>query len=214
MWLTVLASKLRGLLRRDAVIDDIDEELRSHVELVADEHVARGVEPAEARRLALASFGNVARTKEDAFDVRGGGWLDAFWQDLRYGARGLARNRNFAIVALLLASIGVYALLSHRVQQMTSEIGVRLALGAAPGRLVAMIVWRGMRLVLAGSLAGLGLALVGTRWMSSVLFGVTAADPLTLVGVPALLAMVALVACYVPALRATRVDPVTTLRAE
>jgi putative ABC transport system permease protein len=120
----------------------------------------------------------------------------------------------FAVVALLLASIGIYGLLSQRVAQMTPEIGVRLALGAAPRDVVALVVGRGMKLVLAGAVAGIGLALAGTRLMESVLFGVSPGDPLTLVGVPLVLAAVALVACYVPARRAASVDPNVALRYE
>jgi predicted permease len=120
----------------------------------------------------------------------------------------------FAGVALLLASIGIYGLLSQLVAQRTPEIGVRLALGATPRDVVGLVVGRGMKLVVIGTAAGLALSFVLTRLMSSLLFGVSAADPLTLAGVPALLATVALVACYVPARRAARVDPTVALRYE
>jgi putative ABC transport system permease protein len=120
----------------------------------------------------------------------------------------------FATVALLLASIGVYGLLSQRVTYMTPEIGVRLALGARPGNVVAMIVGRGMKLVVIGTAVGLALAFALSRLMASQLFGVSAADPVTYVGVPVLLAAVALVACYVPARRAASVDPNVALRSE
>jgi putative ABC transport system permease protein len=120
----------------------------------------------------------------------------------------------FAAVALLLASVGVYGLLSQRVVQMTPEIGVRLALGAQPRDVVGMIVGRGMKLVAIGTAAGLALALALSRLMASQLFGVGAADPLTFAGVPLLLATVALLACYLPARRAAAVDPNITLRYE
>jgi putative ABC transport system permease protein len=120
----------------------------------------------------------------------------------------------FAAVALLLASIGVYGLLSQRVAQMTPEIGVRLALGARPRDVVAMIVGRGMKLVTIGTAAGLALAFALSRLMASQLFGVSAGDPLTYAGVPLLLASVAFVACYVPARRAAGVDPNVALRYE
>jgi putative ABC transport system permease protein len=120
----------------------------------------------------------------------------------------------FAAVALLLASIGIYGLLAQRVAQMTQEIGVRLALGATPRAVLSLVVGRGMRLVLIGTGVGLALSLVLTRLMSSLLFGVDESDPLTLVGVPVLLAAVALVACYVPARRAARIHPNVALRYE
>jgi putative ABC transport system permease protein len=120
----------------------------------------------------------------------------------------------FAAVALLLASIGIYGLLAQRVAQMTQEIGVRLALGATPRAVLSLVVGRGMRLVLIGTGVGLALSLVLTRLMSSLLFGVDASDPLTLVGVPVLLAAVALVACYGPARRAARIHPNVALRYE
>jgi putative ABC transport system permease protein len=120
----------------------------------------------------------------------------------------------FAAVALALASIGVYGLLSQRVAQMTPEIGVRLALGARPRDVVAMIVGRGMRLVTIGTVVGLALAFGLSRLITSQLFGVSAVDPLTFVGVPAVLVVVALVACYVPARRAASVDPNVALKYE
>jgi predicted permease len=117
----------------------------------------------------------------------------------------------FAALALALAAIGIYGLLAQFVAQRTSEIGVRLALGAKPRDVVTLIVKRGMALIAIGSVVGLALAFALTRLMSSLLFGVSAVDPLTLVGVPLLLAGVALLACYVPARRAARVDPKTAL---
>jgi putative ABC transport system permease protein len=120
----------------------------------------------------------------------------------------------FAAVALLLASIGIYGLLAQLVAQKVPEIGVRLALGARPRDVVALVVGRGMKLVAIGSAVGLVMSLALTRLMSSLLFGVGASDPLTLAGVPALLAAVALLACYVPARRAAGVDPNVALRQE
>jgi putative ABC transport system permease protein len=120
----------------------------------------------------------------------------------------------FALAGLLLASFGVYGVLSQRVARMTPEIGVRLALGAQPRSIVAMVVRSGMTLVLVGTAAGLALAFAITRLIASLLFGVGPADPVTYAGVPALLAGVALAACYGPARRAAGVDPNAVLRCE
>jgi len=120
----------------------------------------------------------------------------------------------FAALALLLASVGIYGLLSHRVQQMMPEIGVRLALGASPRDVFGLIVWRGMRLMLVGTAAGLALSLAVTRFLQSILFGVSAGDPFTFLAAPLVLAIVALGACVLPARRASSVNPNTALRYE
>jgi predicted permease len=122
----------------------------------------------------------------------------------------------FAGLALMLASIGLFGVVSYLVGQRTHEIGVRLALGARPADVVRWVLGEGARLTLAGVAAGVAAALALTRVMahSSLLFGVTATDPLTFAAVALLLSAVALAACYVPARRAARVDPLTALRAE
>jgi predicted permease len=120
----------------------------------------------------------------------------------------------FAALALTLGTIGTYGVMAYQVSQSTRELGIRLALGATPGRLLAFVLREGMALALVGVAAGLGAALVLTRAMRSLLFEVGAADPLTFLSVPALLLLAALAACYLPARRAATVDPVTSLRSE
>jgi putative ABC transport system permease protein len=119
-----------------------------------------------------------------------------------------------ASVALLLAGAGIHGVLSYTVSQRTREIGIRVALGAQPGRVVAMVVGEGLRLAALGTLLGVAGAWVLTRLISGLLYGVTATDPITFAAVPLLLAVVAVIASLVPARRATRVDPVMALRAE
>ena len=121
---------------------------------------------------------------------------------------------SFAGLALLLASIGIYSVLSYAVRRRVPEIGIRMALGAQTGDVLAMILWQGAKLVAVGVAIGIAVALGLSRLMASQLFGITATDPLTFLAVAALLMAVAIAACYLPALRATRINPVVALRYE
>lgn len=120
----------------------------------------------------------------------------------------------FGVSALLLAAIGIYGLMAYSVEQRTQEIGIRLALGAQGSQVKNMVVLQGMRLALVGVVIGVGVSLYLARVISAFLFGVTARDPVVFVGVPILLTIVALLAVWFPARRASRVDPIVALRYE
>jgi hypothetical protein len=163
---------------------------------------------APAARRAIASVDpeqpvSVVRTMDEIVDLN---VADRQQQMFLLGA--------FAGLALLLASIGLYGVLSYAVTQRSREIGLRIALGASASRVVRMIVARGLALTGIGLAIGLATAWAATRAMKNLLYGVAATDPVTFTAVAALLGFIALIACYAPARRAARVDPITVLREE
>ncbi|HXN51215.1 MAG TPA: ABC transporter permease [Candidatus Acidoferrum sp.] len=127
---------------------------------------------------------------------------------------GAALLAVFGALALILAVVGVYGVLSYSVNQQTREIGIRMAMGAQTGRVLRLVVGQGMRLAAAGLALGLLVAFAAMRVLSSLLFGVSAHDPLTFGAVSLVLALAAVLACYIPARRATKVDPIIALRYE
>ncbi len=120
----------------------------------------------------------------------------------------------FALLALALASLGIYGLLAYSVSQRSGEFGIRLALGAEPGHIFGIVLREGARLAVIGSALGVAASVSLSRWLTSMLFGISPVDPVTYAAILAALATLVLLACYVPARRATRVDPVIALRAE
>jgi putative ABC transport system permease protein len=121
---------------------------------------------------------------------------------------------SFALLAVLVSAVGVYGVLSYAVTERTYEIGIRMAHGAQPRNVIGLIVGQGMTPALIGLAIGLGAAFASTRLLQRLLFGVSATDPMTFVAVPILLAAVALLACWIPARRATRLSPLAALRCQ
>jgi ABC-type antimicrobial peptide transport system permease subunit len=121
---------------------------------------------------------------------------------------------SFGLLALILAAVGIYGVIAYTTRQRTREIGIRMALGAQRVQVLRLVLGQGLRLTLIGLALGLALSLALTRFLGSLLFGIAPTDTLTFCGVALLLCAVALGACYLPAQRATSVDPMVVLRYE
>ena len=236
MWI----QRMRGLFRKEQMDRELDDELKSHLEIHVADNLRAGMSAVEARRKVLIKLGGVEQTKNSFRDGRGIPILEALVQvqdriwsvdknqpiiaiktveaqiaevNATSGAQSILLG-IFGGLGFMLALVGVYGVMSYLVSLQTREIGIRMAQGADRDQVLRSVITHGLKLTLSGVIIGVLSGLALTRFMSSILFGISATDPLTFAGVATVLSIIALAACYVPARRATRVDPMIALRYE
>jgi putative ABC transport system permease protein len=163
----------------------------------------------------MKSVHDLVQTLDKTMPIRNIGTVqDALEQGLWAPRMGAVLLSIFGGLALVLAMIGVYGVMSYSVSQRTPELGFRLAIGAQPGQVLWLVMRQGLIVAACGAAVGIVLAAIAATFLRNLLFGIPPQDPVTLLAVAGLLTIVAVVACYVPARRATRVDPLVALRTE
>ena len=207
----------------------MEDEFAFHLEERARELEARGLSPAAARDEALRHFGDVqdaltycrdvdARRERGAMRVE---WMSEIRQDASFAWRTLARAPGFALVAIItlavgivLSAVGIYGVIAYLVTMRTRELGIRIALGASHGDVLRLVPREGIVVAAIGLVVGTAGALALSRLLSGLRFEVAPTDPLTFALLAATLAAVALAASFIPARRASRLDPLVAIRAE
>jgi predicted permease len=204
-----------GSARHDGPNQPYKPEMLLPIAQVPSRGVAVVVSPARAPTAAVAAFRTGLQEVDPLVPIAGVTQMDDLVGEAVAGPRlNAVLIGGFAGVALLLAMLGVYGVMAYAVSQRRKEIGVRMALGAAPAGIRRLVLDQGARLAALGVVLGMATALAVGRFLRSLLFEVSVVDPRTLVAVPVLLAAMALLACWIPARRAVRMDPVAAIRAE
>jgi len=210
----------KRLIRGRQLDKQIADELRFHFDCQVTDNMRAGMSETEARRRAQQSLGGLMQVGEECRQARGTTWLESTLQDLRFAFRTLWKRPAFALTAVITlalgigATVGLYGMISYMVIKRTHEIGIRMALGARRYQVIRLVMREAGLATVIGVGVGLLISLAATRSAASLLFGLKPNDPLTLAGAAILLALVAAVASWLPALHASRVDPMSALRDE
>jgi putative ABC transport system permease protein len=200
-------------------IDDLTRDVREQIFIPHAQEAFNGVgvvlKTAGDPNGVMKQVEHQVRSLDPAIAIRNLKPLESYIDDAQAPMRfNLILIGIFGIIALTLASVGLYSVMAYSVTQRSHELGIRIAVGASPRDILRLVLGQGIRLTLIGAAFGLVASLLVTRALASLLFGVSATDPITFTAVPIVLAGVAILACYLPARRAMRVDPIIALRYE